>query len=182
MKEFVKKYEETLKTAGVVLGIILALVALFFVSENTGDRKFDRNKVVNEEEKTNLLLEEGQVLNDEEIAEIPEITYEEFKQLLKKKTTTVVMLGYDGCSWCQEQKPILGNVMYEKKIENVKYLNVNKLEEEQYSELVGLHKDLENFGTPTFISIKSKKVAKVSPNAKTRTQLIEMFTDMGIIK
>lgn len=181
MKEFVKKHEEILKTIGVILGIILALVALFFVSENTGDRKNDRSGVVQEEEK-NPLLEDGQVLNEEEIAEIPEITYEEFKKLLKKKTTTVVMLGYDECYWCQEQKPILGNVMFEKKIENVKYLNINKLEEKQYDELVGLHKDLESLGTPTFISIKSKKVKKVSPNAKTKTQLIEMFTDMGIIK
>lgn len=181
MKEFVKKHEEILKTIGVILGIILALTALFFVSENTGDRKSDRSDAVQEEEK-NPLLEDGQVLNEEEIAEIPEITYEEFKKLLKKKTTTVVMLGYDECYWCQEQKPILGNVMFEKKIENVKYLNVNKLEEDQYNELVGLHKDLESLGTPTFISIKSKKVKKVSPNAKTKTQLIEMFTDMGIIK
>lgn len=181
MKEFVKKHEEILKTIGVILGIIIALVALFFVSENTGDRKNDRSDAVQEEEK-NPLLEDGQVLNKEEIAEIPEITYEEFKKLLKNKTTTVVMLGYDECYWCQEQKPILGNVMFEKKIENVKYLNINKLEEKQYDELVGLHKDLESLGTPTFISIKSKKVKKVSPNAKTKTQLIEMFTDMGIIK
>ena len=42
--------------------------------------------------------------------------------------------------------------------------------------------DLENLGTPTFISIKSKKVKKVSPNAKTKTQLIDMFTEMGILK
>lgn len=181
MKEFIKKHEEMLKTIGVVLGIALALVVLFFVSENTGDRKFDRNDVV-EEEQTNPLLEEGQVLNDEEISEIPEVTYEEFKQLLKKKTTTVIMLGYDECYWCQEQKPILGNVIYEMKLENVKYLNINKLEEDQYEELIGLHKDLEELGTPTFISIERKKVTKVSPNAKTKTQLIEMFTDMQILK
>lgn len=181
MKEFVKKHEEILKTIGVILGIIVALTALFFVSENAGDRKNDRSDAVQEEEK-NPLLEDGQVLKEEEIAEIPEITYEEFKTLLKKKTTTVVMLGYDECYWCQEQKPILGNVVYEKKLENVKYLNVNKLEEKEYNELVGLHKDLESLGTPTFISIKSKKVQKVSPNAKTKTQLIQMLTDMKVIK
>lgn len=180
MKEFVKKHEETLKTIGVILGIFLALVVLFYVSENTGDRSLDKNVTTKEEQ--NPLLEEGQVLKEEEIKEIPEITYKEFKSLLKKKTTTVVMLGYDECYWCQEQKPILGNVLYEKQIDNVKYLNVNKLEEAEYNELIALHDDLQNLGTPTFISVKSKKVKKVSPNAKTKTQLIDMFTDMGILK
>ena len=83
MKEFVKKHEEILKTIGVILGIIVALTTLFFVSENTGDRKNDRSDAVQEEEK-NPLLEDGQVLNEEEIAEIPEITYEEFKKLISK--------------------------------------------------------------------------------------------------
>lgn len=180
MKEFVKKNDETLKTIGVILGIILAFVLLFFVSENTGNRELDKKPT--QQEETNPLLEEGQVLNEEEIAEIPEITYKEFKSLLKKKTTTVVMLGYDECYWCQEQEPILGNVIYEKKIDSVKYLNINKLEKDEYDELIALHEDLEDLGTPTFISIKSKKVKKVSPNAKTKTQLIEMFTEMGILK
>jgi len=181
MKEFVKKHSEILKTVGVILGIALVLVALFYVSENTGNREFDKKASVQEEE-ANPLLEDGQVLNEEEVKEIPEVTYTEFKKILKEKTTTVVMLGYDECYWCEQQKPILGNVMYEKQLDNVKYLNVNKLTEDEYNDLVSLHDDLQGFGTPTFISVKSKKVKKVSTNAKTKTQLVEMFTEMGIIK
>lgn len=174
------KHIDLLKTIGVIVLIILILGALFVVSENAGNRENDRQVVEKEEE--NPLLENGQVLNEEEIAEVEEISYDDFKALLKKKTITVVMLGYDECYWCQQEKPILGNVMYENKLTNVKYLNINKLTEDEYNHLTSLHDDLESFGTPTFISTKNKKVTYVETGAKTKTQIISMLKEMDVIK
>lgn len=177
-----KEHREVVQGILVALGIVVLLGALFFVSENIGDRSND--KTMNDapaEEEVNPLLEDGQVLDDTKMKSVEEITMAEFKKLLKKKTTTVVMLGYDDCYWCQQQKPILESVLYEKDL-SVKYLNVNKITEEEYQYLQALHEDLASFGTPTFISIKSKKVRKVSEEAKTRTKLLEMFEDMGVTK
>lgn len=180
MKNFVKEHEDTLKTIGIIIAIVLVLGVLFVVSENTGNRDADREIV--EEEETNPLLEDGQVLNEDEISEIEEVSYTDFKSLLKKKTVTVIMIGYDECYWCQQEKPILGNVIYENSLTNVKYLNVNKLTDEEYEHLTSLHDDLASFGTPTFISIKNKKVTAVETGAKTKTQLVSMLTEMKVIK
>lgn len=174
MKEFLRKHLGVIKT---ILGIILlvgALTGIFFLSEYVGNGSKDK-------EEKNPLAEEGQVIDVTAMKEMEKITYEEFKEYLKKKTTTVVMLGYESCYWCIQQKPILQMLMYEKDLD-VKYLDVNSLTKEENAELIALHEDLEGYRTPTFISLKSKKVKVVSPNAKTRTQLIEMFKIMGVLE
>lgn len=183
MKKFANEHKEILQVIATILGVVIIIGGLFIISENTGDRTNDKlGTEPVEEETTNPLLEDGQVIDEEKMKEIEEISYEDFKTYLKKKkTTTVIMLGTDSCYWCVEQKPILQMAMYEYKVD-VKYLNVNDLKEDEYSELKELHDDLASFGTPTFISVKNKKVRKVSPNAKTRTQLHSMFVDMGIIE
>jgi len=186
MKKFMQEHKEIVQGIGIGIGILLVLIILFVVSENTGDRTGDKtgsSQTTSTTEEANPLLEDGQVLDEEKMKSVEEITIEDFKSYLKKKTTTVVMLGYDDCYWCQQQKPILESVMYEYDLD-VKYLKVDKehLSEEDYDYLTGLHEDLEGFGTPTFLAIRSKKVREVSPNAKNRTQLIKMFADMGMLK
>ena len=186
MKKFVKEHKELVQSCVAILGIVIVIVIAFIASDHIGDRSLDKNLPSTstgktEEKEENPLLEDGQVLNEEEMKEIEEITYEDFQAYLKKKSTTVVMLGYDECYWCKLQKPILQNVMYEKEVD-VKYLNVHKLTNEQLSEIIALHDDLKELGTPTFISVKSKKVQQVSPNAKTKTELIKMLADMKVIK
>ncbi len=191
MKNFWKKNKEIVTKILIALGIVLALVILFFVSENIGDRSMDKKEVIQ-----SIFLEEGQVLDAEKMKPVTEITYDEFKDILSKKgkTTTVVLLGTDDCYYCQQQKPVLESLMYEYNLD-IKYLNVStgdengnnaKITQKQYQEIVDLHKDLTNedgtpFGTPTFISIRNKKVRKVSQGGQTRTQLLKTFADMGII-
>lgn len=185
-ENLMKEHKELVQGVFATLGVVVVLVLLFVVSDNIGDRSNDKlgsdSSSQQEEENKNPLLEDGQVLDENQMKEMDEITLQEFKDLIKKKTTTVVILASETCYWCQQQKPILENVLYENDLD-VKYLDVSKLtSDEDYEYLEGLHDDLKGFGTPTFISIRNKKVQKVSPNAKSKTQLLEMFKDMGILK
>ncbi len=177
MSEFIKKHREGVNAVLGVILIVAVLGIIFVISENTGDRSMDKEPIV----EVNPLLEEGETIDESKMKELTSITFDEFKEYLNKKSTTVIMLGYDTCYWCQQQKPILQMLMYDKDID-VKYLDVTTLTTEENNYLVDLHEDLEGYGTPTFISVKNKKVREVSPNAKSTSQLIEMFTEMGILE
>lgn len=180
-KDFLKENKEIVRGIMIFIAVILALVLLFFVSENIGDRSADKSGAGQQQVETNPLLEEGQVLDENKMKSAEKITMDDLKALLKKKTTSVVMLAQDSCYWCQQQKPILESLMYEYDLD-VKYLDVSLLSEEDYLYLTELHEDLEELGTPTFISVQNKKVRLVSPDAKNRTGLLKMFADMGVIE
>lgn len=182
MKKLIQEHKEILQVVATILGVVIIIGGLFIVSEKVGDRSKDKSGATQQEQPKNALLEEGQELDEEKMKELTEITYAEFKTHLKnKKTTTLVMLGSESCYWCQEQKPILKMAMYEHNVD-VKYLDVSKITADELAEIEALHKDLEGFGTPVFITVKNKKVLKVSPNAKSTSQLYQMFKDMNMIK
>ncbi len=181
-----KEHKEVVQGVLITVGIAILLVVLFVVSDNIGDRSQDKldsaSGTTQKEESENPLLEEGETIDDEKKKEMEKISLDDFKSLLNKKTTTVVILASDTCYWCQQQKPILENVLYEQNLD-VKYLDISQLSgDEDYDYLEGLHDDLKGFGTPTFVAIRNKKVQQVSPNAKTKTQLLEMFKEMGVLK
>lgn len=183
MKKFYNKHREALNGVGIIILLVVVFGGIFFLSENTGDRSLDKQEVEQQEPvEANQLLEEGQTIDEEKMKELTVIDYEEFQKHLKnKKTTTVVMLGYDDCYWCGQQKPILQMLMYEKNLD-VKYLKTTSLSKDQLTEIESLNEELQGFGTPTLIAVKNKKVTVMSSGAMNRTQLIQAFKKVGLIK
>lgn len=183
MKELYNKHREVVNAVGIIILLVVVFGGIFFLSENTGDRSLDKGEVEQEEQVvTNPLLEEGQTIDEEKMKELDVIDYEEFqKYLKKKKATTVVLLGYDDCYWCQQQKPILQMLMYEKDLD-VKYLKTTDLTKAQVAEIEELNEELEGFGSPVLIAIKNKKVSVMSSGAINRTQLIAAFEKIGLLK
>lgn len=185
MKELYNKHREVINAVGIIILLVGVFTGIFFLSENTGNRSLDKGEQKQEEKEEvqkNPLLEAGQVIDEEKMKEYDEIDYEEFqKYLKKKKTTTVVLLGYDSCYWCQHQKPILQMLMYEKDLD-VKYLKTTSLSKDELASIEALDEELEGFGTPTIIAVKNKKVTVLSSGAMNRTQLIKAFEKAGILK
>lgn len=173
-----------------ILVAIVAIVLIFVFSNMVGDRSKDKNGASgnqqnqsgNTQEEANPLLEEGQVLDPSKMLdEVPQIDFAGFKKALAdKKTVTVVMLGYDGCYWCRQEKEILRAYLYENTKANIKYLDISKLSNDDFSELQSLDSNLESFGTPTFIAVKGGKVTKVdTQGARGNKGLDQMLKNMG---
>ena len=186
MMKWIKTHREVVNALLTIIGLAIVLGGAFFLSQNIGDRTKDKLEPTPTPGDIlwleNPLAEANQEYDEEKMKELEEIDYTTFKEYLNdKKKTTVIMLGYDDCYWCKQQKPVLQMLMYEKKSE-VKYQDVSKLTIEENNELSSLHKDLEEYGTPTFLAVKNKKVTKVSGGGQKRSQLIETFKDMGILK
>jgi len=183
MKKFYNKHREVFNAMGIIILLVVIFGGIFFLSEKTGDRSLDKGEEKQEEPaQNNPLLEAGQTIDEEKMKAYDEINYEEFqKYLKKKKTTTVVLLGYDSCYWCQQQKPILQMLMYEKDLD-VKYLKTTSLTKEQIAEIEELDDGLKDFGTPVLIAVKNKKVTIMSDGAINRTALIKAFEKVGLLK
>ncbi len=169
----------------VVLGIIVFLGAIYFISENTGDRSNDKAPVDQVDTGTsnpsNPLLESGEEIPEEEKRDIPTISYSEMKQAMENNEKRIVFLGSESCSWCNYQKPILEHVLYQYPDLYVYYMDIMALSDDEYNELTSLHDDLAGFGTPTFIVIEGGEVTAVDQGARGTSGLISMLTQYGFI-
>jgi len=129
-----------------VLVIIVIIVGLFFLSEISGDRSNDKNVNNTTSSKVDLtgnpLVSEGDSWTEEETKEIEEITFSEFKNIMKKDEITIVMLATDTCSWCNYQKPVLKHVLYKYDNVVVKYLDASSLTSEDQDFLAKLDENL----------------------------------------
>ena len=170
--------------------VVLGLVGLFFLSENAGDRSMDKDKSnvsdtnnsnSSESEEENPLINDGEEWTEEEEAELEEISFSEFKKVLKKKELTIIMFGSDSCYWCVNQKPVLKHAMYLNPDVNVKLIDVSKMTSSDSEYLADLHESLASFGTPTFIAVKNGKVTSVESGGRDLKGVEEMFKNMGAI-
>lgn len=198
-KNNIEKNNGMIKTMGLVFGVLLLIIGLFFASEMTGDRSKDKaynsNSNTNSDSSENHdghdhSTEEGEEANplmgddkwsEEEQTEVSKISFSEFKSELKKDKLTVVMLSTDTCYWCVNQKPVLEHFVYLNSKVNVKILDVAQLASSDMEYLSELDSQLASFGTPTFIAIKSGKVTSVQTGAKDLSSLEAMFKTMGAI-
>ena len=176
----------------IIIGVlvVLGLVGLFFVSENVGDRSNDKDKSnisdtntnsSSESDEENPLINEGESWTEEEEAELEEISFSEFKKVLKNKELTIIMFGSDSCYWCVNQKPVLKHAMYLNPEVNVKLIDVSKMTSSDNEYLADLHDSLASFGTPTFIAVKNGKVTSVETGGRDLKGVQEMFKNMGAI-
>ena len=166
-----KEQVEKIKTISIViLGILVFFGLIYFISEHTGDRSMDKQAVLNQEETDNPLLEDGEVIDENELGELTSIDMESLKNALENKEKKLVMLGTESCYWCVQQKPILRSIVYQNEIE-IDYMDLNNLSSVEYSELTTLHEDLQAFGTPTFIVLSDGVVSEVSVGGQTSSQI-----------
>lgn len=173
---------EKAKTGVIIFLVILVFFgAIYLVSENTGDRKNDKNPTTSQNEEKNPLLADGEVISEDEMAEINSISMSDLKGMLENNEKKVVMLGTDECYWCVNQKPILQHVIFKYGVE-INYLNLNAMSEDEYNELITLHDDLQNFGTPTFIIVDGGKITTVSEGAMPTDSIVQFLKDNGIME
>ena len=188
MEKLTKKQIENLKTGIIVIfGIIIVIGLIFIVSNNTGDNKYQgdssstsssTNQSSSEDE--NPLLEDGEVINDEDMGELTEISYVALETFLTNKEKQIVFLGSEYCGWCIYQKPILRKIVKDYNVQ-INYLNLGSISEEDSNKLYNLHDDLASFGTPCFIVLENGKVTVVDQGARGTSQMVEFLKTNGFI-
>lgn len=112
---------------------------------------------------------------------VKEISYNEYKDLLKNKETFILEIMKTDCSACINFKPKLEEVANKYKVE-VKYINTDHLNEENYQNLFD---DTGITGTPTVIfydkGIEETKSSRINGSVST-DKIISKFKANGYIK
>ena len=112
---------------------------------------------------------------------LKEISYDEYKNLIKNKESFVLEIMSTNCSACINFKPKLEEVTKEYKVE-VKYINTEKLSEKETKEL---YKEAGISGTPTVIFYKDGKEETKSSRINgsvSKDRIISKFKANSIIK
>ena len=130
-----KKFELTSKQRDIIL-VLLVVVLLVIAFVLTGEKK------------QKLDIELPIALSGE--AGFTEITYSEYEEKLNTEAPFVVVIVRDGCSFCDDYKPILTEVAGEYNLP-IYYINLSNLTSEENSALSTSNSYLkkEQWGTPT---------------------------------
>ena len=120
----------------------------------------------------------------EEVRDVTNISYNNYKELLKGKDTSIIYIGRPGCSYCQKQLPIVKQILSSYDIV-INYLNTDNLSSEELNELISGYDAFnggENFGTPTFLIVGNNKVLDGIIGYTERDNLVDLFSKYNIIK
>ncbi len=140
----------------------------------------DLNK---KDEITNFLDENGLVKfafgaqPDEEYTSISKIDYATYKKLYESDKTFTIIITQTTCGYCKQFKPVINEYAKENNIP-VYYIDIDTLSEEDSTALlssVTYFEENSDWGTPTTLAIKDKKVLSSISGYVSETSRLDTF-------
>ncbi len=108
------------------------------------------------------------------------ITYSDLEDKIKNKDTFIMEVSQDGCSHCEEYKPVIDEVLKDNKLKAYN-LNITYVSEKDYNKF---DKEYEFEGTPTTMFFKDGKEVLSSRLVGTvsKSKLTKELKRLGYIK
>lgn len=176
LEEIVANRNKELKTLGVCILVVVALVALFFLSESR-DKSNDKGYVSN-----NPLSQEE--IKEEEQKDFNDITFAQFSDLINAEGSHIIFVGRPTCSWCNYQTPVLKNVAYLYNLE-VNYLNIDTFTSDEFTAFIELDESSsaeQGIATPKIFVVGDGTIKNRADGGQTKDELITFFQQAGLIK
>ncbi len=160
----------------VVLVLIVVIGGTFFISElsidSTNSPKqlgYDNASFVEEE------------IAESEQAELTTIAFADYLNLKAGSDLSIIYLARPTCGYCQQQEPIMKNLVYLYQLP-VNYLNTDELSEDEFNGLIESDEYFSSgFGTPLILLVKDNQIVDKAEGYHTKDELITFFTDNGFI-
>lgn len=153
-ENFFKKYGMFLIIAGL---LIVFLVVMLVTGGN--DKKKETNKS----------------------GDVKTATVAEWLSESKGNETVVAVFAQTTCSWCEQYKPVVQEVIAEQKAD-IYWFDVDTITQEEYASLGEAYSELKEFGTPyTLITKSGKKVGEISGYVEKDT-LVSKLKEVGVLK
>ena len=130
-------------------------------------------------------LKSCDVVAEKEV-EFEEISMVEFTTLLNADTNSFVYLARPGCGYCEQQQPILKDLVSKYGF-TVFYLNTDNLSDNDFLTIFALDtnifgEDGSKFGTPTMLIVKDGKIVDSIIGLTQSDSLEDFLTKNSIIK
>lgn len=113
------------------------------------------------------------------------INTDEYKELFELKSTKIVYFGKNDCEYCEQQDPILKELIEEYGIK-INYFNLSEqiVTEDDQKYIIDSMKDFLEDGqlrTPTILIIQNKKAVDAVIGTTDKDTLISLFSQYGLI-
>ena len=133
--------------------------------------------------KDNKILKDDATYKPEE--NLTFIGFNEYKDLVSKDDTTVIVIGQTTCIHCIVAKPVLSRVAGNYNI-TINYLNLTELSSDEQNELIESlknlgYEDAENLGTPLTIIVKNKHIEGTIEGENPPSYFTRQFKKYGVI-
>lgn len=126
-------------------------------------------------------LKEYDFVDDSEELLINYIDYGEYEELLDSDDAEILVIGQTTCSYCIKAKPILNQLVADKKVE-INYLNITQLSDDDTTNFVSSLEYLSgDWGTPLTLIIKDGNVIDDANGLLDYDGYIELFSENGIL-
>lgn len=112
------------------------------------------------------------------------ISYQDYKELKNKDAMSIIYIARPGCSYCQQQLPIINQIISEYDL-NINYMNTDNMSEDEIDELIASYDVFDggkNFGTPTILLVKGGKIIDSNIGYNDKDKIVALFTKYELIK
>lgn len=145
-----------------IVGALLVIILSIFALSNNKEK-----------------IERPVVLSDN-FAEIKNIKYTDYKQMLDENKTFVIIIVRDGCTYCEQFMPVVKEVVEEKKTP-IYSIDIATLEQDEIEEFQKSNSYLKNkeWGTPTTLVLRGSDVIDSLSGYTEKKKFIE-FLDKNV--
>ncbi len=110
-----------------------------------------------------------------------DINYNEYSNLIKSKSRSIIVIGQTGCPACQAAVPDLASISKEYNVE-INYLNLTNLGDDEEAFFNSLDVFSNGLATPFTIIVEKGKVIDSKEGYIGKDDFVTMFKDNGLIK
>lgn len=134
-----------------------------------------------------IVIDESKIIinaNKEEYPHLNFLNYVDYIAMLKNKSKNILVIGQTTCGYCIQYKPILNEIAKENNIV-INYIDIDVLTQKEYADFIeslDYFKKNENWGTPLTLIVENKSVVDYSEGIKNKSNTINYYKDLGIIK
>ncbi len=124
---------------------------------------------------------------EQKVGELEQIGMTEFTTLLNDDSASVIYIARPTCGYCQQQEPIVKEILGEYEGIPIFYLNTDNLTSDEMSKLFKTDKKLfgedgKDFGTPTTIVVQKGKVVDSIVGLTDKDNYVSFLKQYGFIK
>ena len=178
-----KKKEQIKTVAIIVLLLVIVFGGSYFASEvksNKNTSNKTTTPTTNNQKDTTTNGDDDTEISEDKQAELNSIDIDKYLSLKKGSDKSIIYIPT--CHYCQQEDPIIKNIVYETKV-TVNYLNTDELDDDGNTKLIKSDDYFsEGYGTPLILVVQKNKIVDKIEGLTSKEDIVSFFKKYDFIK
>lgn len=184
-KEEIEKNHDAVIRNIIIAVLVVVLLIVLFVLNNNSSKKYTKSTSSSgntSSQTTSGVAEEASKISDDEKGDLTNVTIDEYLNLLKGDSYSIIYIGRPTCAHCQNEEPIMRYMVYKYDLK-INYLNTDELDSDGQKKLQDSNEYFESgWGTPLILVVKDNKIVDKFEGETSIEDLTTMFKKYELIK